>query len=171
MSGLIKQEVIEERIFVIRGQRIMIDRDLADLYGVETKNLNRQVKRNIDRFPEEFMFQLTKEEKDELVTNWHRFKSLKHSASLPYAFTEHGVTMMASVLSSPQAIKMSILIIKVFVRLRNIIESHKEILSALKELEKRVAGHDKSIHSIVEAIRQLMATPEKPKYKIGFKRD
>lgn len=91
MDVLVPVETIEKRIFLIRDQKVMIDRDLAELYGVETKHLNRQVKRNIDRFPDEFMFQLTTIEKDELVTNWHRFNSLKHSSSLQYAFTEHGV--------------------------------------------------------------------------------
>jgi hypothetical protein len=91
MKDLIPKETIEQRIFLIRNQKVMIDRDLAELYGVETKHLNRQVKRNIQRFPEEFMFQLTNKERNQLVTICHRFKTMKHSSSLPYAFTEHGV--------------------------------------------------------------------------------
>lgn len=94
MSDLIPQELIEQRIFLIRNQKVMIDRDLAELYGVETKHLNRQVKRNIQRFPEEFMFQLAPNEKDQLVTICHRFRSMKHSSALPYAFTEHGAIMV-----------------------------------------------------------------------------
>jgi len=94
----VPQEVIEEKIFVLRGQRIMIDRDLAQLFEVETKYLNRQVKRNLIRFPTEFMFQLNEAERDQLVTNWHRFGSLKHTANLPYAFTENGVAMLSTVL-------------------------------------------------------------------------
>ena len=111
MSNIIPQEIIEQRIFLIREQKVMIDRDLAELFGVETKYLNRQVKRNIERFPKEFMFQLTKKEKNELVTNWHRFASLKHSSYPPFVFTEHGVAMLASVLNSKSAIKMSIHIV------------------------------------------------------------
>jgi len=105
---IITQGLIENNIFLIRGQKIMIDRDLAKLYGVETKYLNRQVKRNIGRFPGEFMFQLNPEEKNELVTKCHRFETMKHSSVLPYAFTEHGVAMLASVLKSETAVKISI---------------------------------------------------------------
>ncbi len=95
MNDLIPQEIIEQKIFLVRGHKVMIDRDIAELYGVETKYLNRQVKRNIQRFPEEFMFQLTADEKDELVTFCHRFRTMKHSNAMPYAFTEHGVAMLA----------------------------------------------------------------------------
>src|ERR1700756_1123981 len=100
MADIIIFEAIENRIFVIRKQKVVLDRDIAELYDVETKNLNRQVKRNIERFPPEFMFQLTEKEKNELVTNWHRFPPLKHSSSLPYVFTEYGIIMLASVLNS-----------------------------------------------------------------------
>jgi hypothetical protein len=149
----------------------MIDRDLARLYGVETKHLNRQVKRNIERFPEEFMFQLTLEEKRELVTNWHRFASLKHSSTLPYAFTEHGVAMLASVLKSERAIKISIHIIKTFVKLRQLISTHKEVERRLNELERKIEKHDVDIQEIFGVIRQLMAPPEEPKRRIGFHTD
>ena len=165
---LVPVETIEQKILLIRGQKVMLDRDLAVLYGVETKYLNRQVKRNIERFPKEFMFKLTKYEKDELVTNWHRFALLKHSYSSPYAFTEHGVAMLAAVLNSKQAIRMSILIVKTFVRLREILGTHKELVQKLKLLEMRVDGHDEEIESIMEAIHQLISTPEKPKNRIGF---
>ena len=131
---ILPAEIIENRIFIIRGQKVMIDRDLAELYEVETRYLNRQVKRNRSRFPEEFMFQLTKEEKDELVPIWHRLKSLKHSSSNPYAFTEHGVAMLASVLNSDKAIKISIFIIKIFIKLRKIIATHKDFASKLTEI-------------------------------------
>jgi phage regulator Rha-like protein len=166
---LVQQEIIEQRIFLMRGHKIMVDRDLAELYGVETKNLNRQVKRNIERFPEEFMFQLNKSERDELVTNWHRFKTMKHSVTLPYAFTEHGVAMLASVLNSKRAVKISISIIKTFVRLRQIISTHKELAQKLAELERKTEKHDEALHSIFEAIRELMSPPlEKSKKQIGF---
>jgi hypothetical protein len=160
---------IEHRIFIIRGLKVMLDRDLADLYGVETKYLNRQVKRNRERFPHEFVFQITKTERNELVTNWHRFESLKHSSSLPYAFSEHGVAMLATVIKSPKAVKMSILIVKAFVRLRDILSSHKELAEKLQLLEKKIDRHDEEIQAIVEAIHQLLQPPEKPKNPIGFR--
>ncbi|HVN48020.1 MAG TPA: ORF6N domain-containing protein [Bacteroidota bacterium] len=160
---------VEERIFIIRGLKVMLDRDLADLYGVETKYLNRQVKRNRDRFPHEFVFQLTKSERNELVTNWHRFESLKHSSTLPYAFSEHGVAMLATVIKSPRAVKMSIVIVKAFVRLRDILSSHKELAEKLQLLEKRLDRHDEEIQTIVEAIHQLLQPPAKPRNPIGFR--
>jgi hypothetical protein len=133
--SLVLFEDIEQKIFLIRGQRVMIDRDMADLYQVETKQLNRQVKRNRERFPAEFMFQLTTEEKEQLVTNWHRFKSLKHSTTRPYAFTEHGVAMLSSVLNNERAIHVNIQIIKTFIRLREIASTSRELSRKLKELE------------------------------------
>jgi len=169
MSVLIPNELVEERIFLIRDHKVMIDRDLAQLYGVETKYLNRQVRRNINRFPDEFMFQLTIEEKNELVTNWHRFESLKHSSNLPFCFTEHGVAMLASVLNSERAVKMSIHIVKTFVKLRKVISTHKELAAQLEKLENIVEQHDSSIKAIFEAIQQMLAPPEKSRRKIGYK--
>lgn len=171
MNDLIPIERIENKIFVIRSQKVMIDRDLAELYGVETKYLNRQVRRNIDRFPTEFMFVLTNEEKHELVTNWHRFNKLKHSTVLPYAFTEHGVAMLASVLNSEKAVKISILIIKTFIKLKQILSTHKELAKKLNNLERKVAYHDSDIKGIFEVIRKLMTIPEKPIKKYGFRVD
>lgn len=168
MTNLVPQENIENKILSIRGQRVMVDKDLAELYGVETKYLNRQVKRNINRFPKEFMFRLTKREKNELVTNWHRFKALKHSTTLPKAFTEHGVVMLAAVLNSRLAITISILVVKTFIRLRYFVLTHKKLANKLKMLEMRVDKHDEEIFSIFEAMHKLMALPEKPKSKIGF---
>ena len=166
--SLIPQEIIEQRIFILRGHKVMIDRDLAELYDVETKYLNRQVKRNVSRFPEEFMFQLTEKEKNELVTNWHRFDSLKHSVSLPYAFTEHGVAMLASVLNSDRAVKISIHIIKTFVKLREWVTAHKALAHKLDDLERKVENHDVEIRAIFNAIRRLTAESKKPKRRIGF---
>ena len=169
MFPVTSQEKIEQKIFLIRGHKVMIDRDLAKLYGVETKYLNRQVRRNLGRFPDEFMFQLTREEQRELVTNWHRFKTMKHSSSLPYAFTEHGVAMLASVLNSERAVKMSIQIVKTFVRLRRWISTHTELAHKLSELEGRLDKHDQDIQSIFAVIRRLMAPPPiPPKRRIGF---
>ncbi len=169
MKELIPHEKIEQRIFLIRSHKIMIDRDLAELYGVETKYLNRQVKRNIQRFPDEFMLQLSSEEKDELVTICHRFRTMKHSSTLPYAFTEHGVAMLASVLKTERAVKISISIIKTFVKLREIVSTHKELAHKLSQLERKIERHDTEIQAIFEAIRQLMTPPEKPHRKIGFR--
>ena len=170
MKDLIPQEKIEQRIFVIRRRKVMLDRDLAELFGVKTRHLNRQMKRNIRRFPEEFMFQLTKKERDELVPIWHQFKKMKHSYALPYAFTEHGVAMLASVLHSDRAIKMSIIIIKTFVKLRQILATHKELAYKLRELENRVGKHDSDIQAIFQAIKQLLEPPPaKEKKVIGFR--
>ena len=163
------QEQVENKILVIRGSKVMIDRDLAELYGVETKQLNRQVHRNYERFPVEFMFQLTKVEKDELVTNWHRFNSLKHSSVLPYAFTEHGIAMLSSVLKSKRAIHVNIIIIKTFMKLRDIISLHKELAQKLSQLERKYERHDEQIHAIFEQIREFMTFKEKSHKQIGFK--
>lgn len=169
---LVPRGAIEQQIFLIRGQRVMVDRDLAVLYGVETKYLNRQVKRNKQRFPREFMFRLSESEKNELVTNWHRFESMKHSSVLPYVFTEHGVAMLANVLNSERAVKISIIIIKTFVKLREILSTHQELAYKLKELESKIEKHDEDIQAIFEAIRQLMKpAPVKPRPQIGFKPD
>lgn len=168
MNQIIPAEIIEQRIFLIRGQKVMIDRDLADLYDVETKNLNRQVKRNALRFPSEFMFQLNKKEKIELVANWHRFDSLKHSVTMPYVFTEHGVAMLSSVLKSERAIKMSIQIIKAFVKLREFVSTNKQLAAQFKSLEQKVGKHDEAIQAIFEAIRELMQPPNPPRRQIGF---
>lgn len=169
MEKLVTIDTIEQLIFLIRGQKAMLDHDLAELYGVETKHLNRQVKRNIQRFPAEFMFQLTKQEKKQLVPIWHQFKTRKYSSALPYAFTEHGVTMLSAVLNSEKAVAISILVVKTFIRLREIIASHKEFAEKLKELEHKVNMHDKDIIMIFQAINKLMQ-PEKPKQIIGFQK-
>jgi len=116
----------------------MIDRDIAELYGIETKYLNRQVRVNRARFPEEFMFRLTVEERNELVQICHRFKTMKHSTSMPCVFTEHGVAMLSGVLNSEQAIKINIIIIKTFVKLREILSTHKELAHKLDELERKI---------------------------------
>lgn len=172
MNDLIPQELIEQRIFLLRNHKVMIDRDLAELYGVETKHLNRQVKRNIERFPEEFMFQLTSDEKNQLVTICHRFVSMKHSSALPHAFTEHGVAMLASVLKSDRAVKISINIIKAFVKLRELLSTNKELSHQLKLLENRIERHDGEIKAIFGAIRQLMSPAEKnTKVVKGFGRE
>jgi hypothetical protein len=167
-SFVIPVDTIERSIFLIRGQRVMLDRDLAYLYGVPTKVLNQAVKRNERRFPSDFMFRLAQGEKNELVTNCDRLKGLKHSAALPSAFREQGVAMLSSVLNSKRAIEVNILIMRAFVRLRVAMASSKEFARRLDELEKRIASHDENIRTLFQAIRQLMAPPAAGQKKIGF---
>ena len=169
MKDLIPVERIENKIFLIRGHKVMLDKDLAELYGVPTKVFNQAVKRNKKRFPENFMFQLSNEEKNELVTNCDRFNRLKHSTVLPYAFTEHGALMSANILNSERAIEASILVVEAFVRLREMVLTHKELAHKLNVLE---AKYDKQFDVVFEAIRQLMAPPPvQTKSKIGFPAD
>jgi hypothetical protein len=160
---------IESRIFLIRGQKAMLDADLAELYGVETKRLNEQVRRNSERFPEDFMFRLTAEEKSEVVANCDHLAKLKFSPSLPYAFTEHGTIMAASVLNSPRAIETSVHVVRAFVHMRELLSGHKELAQKLAQLERKVGAHDKAIAEIINTIRQLMAPSEPNKKRpIGF---
>ncbi|MDD4178930.1 MAG: ORF6N domain-containing protein [Candidatus Margulisbacteria bacterium] len=171
MNELMPIERIESKIFVIRGQKVMIDRDLAVLYGVSTKRLNEQVKRNIKRFPNDFMFCLLLSEKEQLVANCDRFKSLKHSTSFPYAFTEQGVAMLSSVLNSERAIWVNIAIMRAFVRLRQLISSHKELANRISELEKKYSRHEIEITTVFKMLKKLMEPPVKPTRRIGFLAD
>ncbi|MDY6837156.1 MAG: ORF6N domain-containing protein [Thermodesulfobacteriota bacterium] len=160
---------IERSIYLIRGERILLDSDLAQLYGVETGILNRAVRRNSDRFPEDFMFQLTADEVEDLRCQIGTSKKGRGGRRyLPYAFTEQGVAMLSSVLNSPRAIQMNVAIMRTFVRLRRELSTHKELAAKLNELERKIEKHDESIETIFEAIRQLMTPPEKPRKKIGF---
>ena len=170
---------IEQRIFVIRGQRVMLDRDLAQLYGVETKRLNEAVKRNIKRFPQDFMFQLTDYERKELVANCDRLKNLKHSSNPPYAFTEHGVTMLASVLNSDKAIEINLQIVRAFIKLRQYAMLQNQRNSEVEELRKilmlhidntdnRFAECNERINKIIEVLNNLIEKPRETK-QIGFK--
>src|SRR3989338_7436800 len=155
-TAVIPAEVIQNKIFIIRGQKVMLDRDLAELYGVPTKALIQATKRNKQRFPKDFMFQLTQMEKIEVVTICDHLKVLKFSSRRPFAFTEHGALMLANVLKSERAIKASIYIIRTFIKLREYVTTYKVLEQALKELEGRVDYHDKHIKAIFEAIRKLM---------------
>jgi len=168
MKELIPSERIEQKIFLIRGQKVMLDGDLADLYEVEVKHLKRQVRRNSDRFPPDFLLKLSKEEYKALRSQLGTLKRGEHSKYLPYAFTEQGIAMLSSVLKSKRAILVNIAIMRVFVRLREILSSHKELAHKLTALETRIEKHDSQIRSIFDAIRQLMALPEKPTRRIGF---
>ena len=158
---------IEHAILVIRGERVIIDCDLADLYGVPTKRLNEQVKRNSERFPADFMFQLTDDEKEEVVANCDRLRSLKFSPPPPRAFTEHGAIMAANVLKSKQAVETSILVVRAFVRMRKTLASTANLARKLAALEQQ---YDARFAIVFDAIRELMEPVEKPKEgKIGFR--
>jgi hypothetical protein len=162
-------ERVQRTILILRGHRVILDADLAALYGVETKRLNEQVRRNAGRFPKDFAFQLTLEEldnlKSQIATSSGQWGGRR---KLPYAFTEHGALMAASVLNSPKAVEMSILVVRAFVRLRRILAGNRQWAAKLDELERRVAAHDKNIVALFQAVRSLMAVPEKPTRRIGF---
>ena len=166
-------ERIENKIYLIRGQKVMLDMHLANLYQVPTKRLKEQVKRNIERFPLDFMFQLTKEEAKILLCSRSQFATLKRGHNikyLPFVFTEQGIAMLSSVLKSKRAIQVNIVIMRAFVQLNRILTSHIEVSKKLKKLEERTFENKKNIQSVFEAIRKLIAIDEKPEKKIGFMR-
>jgi hypothetical protein len=163
--------IVAERILLIRGCRVMLDRDLADLYGVSTKRLNEQVKRNIRRFPADFAFRLSAAEKAKVVANCDHLASLRFSPQCPMAFTEHGAIMLASVLNSPRAIAVSVVVVRAFVHLRQLIGSHKQLADRLARLEKRLASHDIAIIRLFASIRELMTEPAASPRPIGFTAD
>jgi hypothetical protein len=159
---------IARAIVVLRGQKVMLDFDLARLYGVTIGNLNKAVNRNRGRFPSDFMFQLSAEEAERLIFQFGISKGRGGRRHRPYAFTEQGVAMLSSVLNSERAVKVNIAIMRAFVKLRKTLETNRELAGKFSELEKRVGKHDKEIRAILEAIRQLMAPPETPRREIGF---
>jgi hypothetical protein len=166
---LVPVEVIERRIYLIRGQKVMLDADLAELYQAQTFRLNEQVKRNRNRFPQDFMFQLTKEEAKSLTSQFARSKEGRGGRrTLPYAFTEQGVAMLSTVLNSDRAIQVNIVIMRAFVKLRELLSSHKEVLQKLDELERKYERHDVQIKVVFDAIRKLIEAPVRPKRPIGF---
>lgn len=163
---------IEQRIFTIREVKVILDGDLAELYGVTTKRLNEQVKRNRDRFPPDFMFKLTVDERQEVVANCDHLGRLKFSRYLPNAFTEHGAIMAAAVLNTNRAVGVSIYVVRAFVKLRELFFQHKEFSQKLEELEKKVASHDDSIKSLVDSLYKLTNPQQlKKNRKIGFNSD
>lgn len=171
MKEIIPIQIIENKIFVIRGIKVMLDRDLAELYGVKTMVLNQAVKRNLKRFPEDFMFKLNSDELKELITNCDRFKTLKHSPSTPYAFTEQGVAMLSSVLNSEKAITINIQIVRAFIKLRELALINKDLTQRLDEMEHRFIQYARDMNINIEDIyKQLNYLTEitKPS-KIGFK--
>lgn len=162
---------VENQILLVRGQRILLDSDLAALYGVEVRSLNQAIRRNRKRFPSDFVFQLTPEE-DRALESQIVISNVGRGGRryLPYAFTEHGTIMAASVLNSPQAIEMSIFVVRAFVRLRETLATHKALAAKLAELEQKLEKHDGAITEIIDAIRALMIPPQKPLRQIGFSR-
>jgi phage regulator Rha-like protein len=170
MDEIIELNTIKDYIFTIRGKRVMIDRDLAELYGVETKKLNQAVKRNIERFPIDFMFQLTNEEQNELVTICDRFKNLKHSSSNAYAFTEHGVTMLSSILKSKKAIEINIQLVRAFIVLRQYAIGHNNLTQQIQDLQNYFINYCKENEADKQEIYRaidLLMDRTKPT-KIGF---
>ena len=168
-KSVIRVGTIQQRILLIRGEKVIIDADLAEVYGVTTKALNQAIRRNRDRFPEDFMFQLTKEEKLEVVTNCDHLKKLKFSPVNPRVFTEHGAIMAASVLNSPKAVEVSVFVVRAFVQLREVMAGHKELAQRIGQLERTLSDHDDQILVMVEAIKQLMDPKLPPKIRrIGF---
>ena len=168
-KALVPAEVIVRKILFLRGEKVLLDRDLAELYGVETRLLKQAVRRNRKRFPEDFMFELTKQE----FEDWRSQFVISNSDKMglryrPMAFTEQGVAMLSSVLNSDRAIEVNIAIMRAFVQLRKMIASNKKLARKLKELEARVGEQDEQIQLIFEAIHQLMSPPDKPPKKIGF---
>jgi len=169
-NPLVPVELIERRIYLIRGQKVMLDTHLAELYQVQTYRLNEQVKRNRARFPLDFMFQLTQEEAKSLTSQFAMSKPGRGGRRTPpYAFTEQGVAMLSTVLNSDRAIQVNIVIMRAFVKLRELLSTHKAILQKLDEMERRGQRHDSQIKLIFDAIRKLIEAPARPKRRIGFR--
>ncbi|MDQ6622500.1 MAG: ORF6N domain-containing protein [Verrucomicrobiota bacterium] len=161
-------EQVAQAILFFRGQKVLLDAELARLYGVTTGNLNKAVQRNRDRFPDDFMFQLSSEEAKRLIFHFGISKGHGGRRKLPYVFTEQGVAMLSSVLRSERAVKVNIAIMRAFVQLREALETNRALARKFSELEARVGKHDDEIGAIIDAIRQLMTPPEKPLREIGF---
>lgn len=168
MKDLVPIERIENKIYLIRGQKVMLDKDLAELYKVKTKNLNKAVARNRQRFPVDFMFQLSKEEHDSLRFQIGTLKKGQHSKYLSCAFTENGVAMLSSVLRSERAIFINIQIMRAFTHLRRLISSHKELARKIEELEKKHAKHEIEIATVFKVLKKLMEPTPRPRKRIGF---
>ena len=166
---IIPNEVIVNKIYLFRGVKVMLDSDLAELFGVETKKLKQQVRRNIARFPEHFMFELTKEENEVLRSQFVTLEQGKYSKYLPFAFSEHGILQLSNVLKSKQAIEVSIKIIDVFVQLRTMVLTNTEIRLEVEKIKKKVDNQDKNIEVIFRYFDELLEQKEKPRKEIGYK--
>lgn len=171
-ASLLPDEAIISKIYFIRGQKVMLDKDLAELYNVTTGNLNKAVKRNAKRFPgDDFMFQLTQDEfKNLIFQNGTSGSGWGGTRKMPYAFTEQGVAMLSGVLNSDIAIEVHVRIIRIFTKLREILLTHKDILLQLQKMEKKLTAHDEDIQLIFEYLKQLLNPPQEPRPAIGFKR-
>ena len=167
-TALVQAEQVEQAILLIRGQRVILDRDLAALYGVTTGNLTKAVQRNPERFPVDFMFQLTQEEAEALRFHLGSLKRGQHFKYLPRVFTQEGVAMLSSVLRSPRAVQVNIAIMRVFVHLRETLALHRDLAHKLADLERKIESHDAGIRALFDAIRQLMTPPAEPRKQIGF---
>jgi len=165
---LVPMERLDNAILEIRGQKVMLDYDLAAIYGVTTRRLKEQVRRNRDRFPPDFVFELTLEEQDELVAKCDRLAALKHSSTPPFAFTEHGAVMVASVLKTRRAVELSVFVVRAFVRMRRMLADQRRFALRLAEVEAKLVSHDKSLQVAFDALRKLMQPPEPKKRRIGF---
>jgi len=166
---LLTDDLILKKIYCLRKQKIMLDRDLAELYGVQTIRLREQVKRNINRFPLNFMFRLTEKEAVTMVSQNAIPSKKQMGGSLPYAFTEHGVLMLAAVLKSDKAMNVSVRVIELFVKMREMLSTNKDILLQVEKLENKITAHDQDIQLIFEALRKLLNPVQEPRPRIGFK--
>ncbi len=167
-ENIIPDEVLINKIYLLRNQKIMLDKDLAELYGVRAIRLREQVKRNIGRFPVKFMFQLNENEVNSMVSQKAIPSKQSLGGSLPFAFTEHGILMLANVLKTEAAIKMSIKIIEIFIKIREMVLSHKELLLKVSQLDKIVGSHDESITQLFEYLKLLIRQEDEPRKRIGF---
>jgi len=167
---LTTDEFVMSKIYLIREQKVMMDFDLAELYGIETKMLKRAVKRNMQRFPPDFMFELSQDEQGSLRRQFGTLKRGEHSKYKPYAFTEQGVAMLSSVLNSPTAINVNIQIIRVFTKMRSLLLTHKDILLKLEKMEKKLGKHDEQIALVFRYLKKLLNPPQPVRTRIGFRR-
>ncbi|HXI39344.1 MAG TPA: ORF6N domain-containing protein [Bryobacteraceae bacterium] len=170
-NGIVPLEVVQQKIFTLRGRRVMLDRDLADLFGVETRVLNQAVKRNGDRFPEDFMFQLSMEEAQAVYSSRSQTVTLKRGRNIkyrPYVFTEHGAVMLANVLQSRAAVRASIQVVRAFVHLRQILATHQDLARKIEALEGKVGKHDTDLDAILEVLQDLLEPPPPTKRPMGF---
>ena len=168
----VPEERLLHHIYIIRGKKVMLDKDLASLYGIETKRLKEQVRRNRNRFPADFMFELNKKEfenwRSQFATSNSEIMGMRHA---PFAFTEHGILMLSSILNTDPAIKVNIRIMRIFIKMREMLHTHKALLEKLEQLEKKVTGHDDSIKLIFQSLRRFLQNQNPPRRRIGFRRE
>lgn len=165
----VSEETVLEKIYVIRGLKVMLDRDLAEMYGVEAKRLNEAVKRNATRFPEDFMFRITREEYNSLRSQFATLEKGKHSKYLPFAFTEQGVAMLSSVLNSETAIQVNIQIIRLFTKMKQLILDNKDLWMKIEKIEQHLIKHDEEIKTVFAYLKKLLIQENKPRNPIGFR--